>query len=139
MTFAKKLLTVLIAALARQVASQQTYATSETVEDDEGGLGMAEIIAIVVCILIVLAFILVCFIMVRNANKRKDMKEEADNRKKARGVDQTGDMTANESFAVTRQIKNNPKLKPDQESSSEEDSDEEEESESEVSESEEAD
>ena len=44
---------------------------------------MAEVIAIVVCVLIVMAFILVCFIMVRNANKRKEMKENASNRKTA--------------------------------------------------------
>ena len=34
---------------------------------------MAEIIAIAVCGIIVLAFCLVCYIMVRNANKRKKM------------------------------------------------------------------
>ena len=38
---------------------------------------MAEIIAIVICVLIIFAFLLDCFIMVRNANKKKEMKEAA--------------------------------------------------------------
>lgn len=44
--------------------------------DDSGGLGMAEVIAIIVCILIGFAFILACAIMLRNANKRKKMAAE---------------------------------------------------------------
>lgn len=46
---------------------------------------MAEIIAIVICVLIIFAFLLVCFIMVRNANKKKEMKEAARNGKKSAG------------------------------------------------------
>ena len=45
-------------------------------DDDSSGLGMAEVIAIVVCILIGLAFILACAIMLRNADKRKKMAAE---------------------------------------------------------------
>ena len=36
-------------------------------------MGMAEVIAIVVCVLIASAFIMACVIMLRNANKRKKM------------------------------------------------------------------
>ena len=45
-------------------------------DDDSSGLGMAEVIAIIVCILIGFAFILACAIMLRNANKRKKMAAE---------------------------------------------------------------
>ena len=34
---------------------------------------MAEIIAIIVCALIILTFVLACFIMIRNTQKRKNM------------------------------------------------------------------
>ena len=40
-------------------------------EEDSAGLGMAEIIAIVVCGLIIFAFIFACYIVIRNAKKRK--------------------------------------------------------------------
>ena len=42
-------------------------------EEDEGGLGSAEMIVIAVCSLIVIAFLLSCYVMIRNANKRKRM------------------------------------------------------------------
>ena len=45
-------------------------------DDDSSGLGMAEVIAIIVCIFIGLAFILACAIMIRNAEKRKRMAAE---------------------------------------------------------------
>ena len=39
---------------------------------------MAEVIAIIVCGIIVCAFCLVCYIMVRNANKKKQMEFDKD-------------------------------------------------------------
>ena len=53
------------------VQAQTTSAGSSS--DEESGLGGAELVAIGVCSLIVLAFCLVCCIMVRNAKKRKQM------------------------------------------------------------------
>ena len=44
---------------------------------DSGGIGMAEIIAIMVCTLIILTFALSCVIMLRNASKKKKMAEDA--------------------------------------------------------------
>ena len=60
---------------------------------------MAEIIAIVICVLIIFAFLLVCFIMVRNANKKKEMREAALKRGRKSAGDLSADQTANESFA----------------------------------------
>ncbi len=40
-------------------------------KEDEDGMSLAELIAIIVCGLIVLAFLLMCFIMIRNAQKKK--------------------------------------------------------------------
>ena len=59
-------------------APKATSSASEVSDedDDSSGLGMAEVIAIVVCALIGLAFILACVIMIRNANKRKRMAAE---------------------------------------------------------------
>ena len=45
--------------------SGKSNAEGET--DDEDGLGSAQMIAFAVCGLIVLAFIMVCYIMIRNA------------------------------------------------------------------------
>ena len=42
-----------------------------TEKQEEGGLGMAELIAIIVCGLIIVAFLLACIVMVRNSKRKK--------------------------------------------------------------------
>lgn len=58
-------------------SSQSYSAVSEEEVDQSGkdGLGMAEIIAITVCGLIIFAFLLACYVMIRNAQKRRKMSE----------------------------------------------------------------
>lgn len=54
------------------VASAQKTTYSESNEDSgSDGMGMAEIVAIAVCALLIGAFILVCIIMFKNGQKRK--------------------------------------------------------------------
>ena len=64
-------------------------------EDDSGeeGLGMAELIAIIVCILIVVAFGLGCCVMLRNAKKKQRMEQERKTKK-----------TGKKSFSSTREV-----------------------------------
>ena len=45
-------------------------------EEKDEGFGMAEAIVIVVCLLVILAFILACVIMIRNTFKRQQMASE---------------------------------------------------------------
>ncbi len=49
------------------VRAQTTNSNSTGKEEEEDGMSLAELIAIIVCGLIVLAFLLMCFIMIRNA------------------------------------------------------------------------
>ena len=56
--------------------AQNTNTNSSSSTDEEDGLGGAELVAIGVCSLIVIAFCLVCCIMVRNAKKRKSLAEQ---------------------------------------------------------------
>ena len=62
---------------------QNSYAQDDS--KDSGGMGLAELIAIIVCGLIVLAFLLMCFIMVRNSQRRKKMSQEEKQRKEKAG------------------------------------------------------
>ena len=51
----------------------QVNNTNSDEDDGDSGIGIAEIIAIVVCSLVILVFILACFIIIRNNEKRKRM------------------------------------------------------------------
>ena len=48
-------------------SSVRSQSSTNTKKEEEGGLGMAELIAIIVCTFIVFAFMMVCCIMIRNA------------------------------------------------------------------------
>ena len=59
---------VLLFCISLANAQQNTYnAVSDEEEKGSDGLGMAEVIAIIVCGLIIFAFLLACCVMVRNA------------------------------------------------------------------------
>ena len=53
----------------------QLTSAQQNNNEESSGLGGAELVAIGVCSLIVIAFCMVCFIMVRNANKRKKLNQ----------------------------------------------------------------
>ena len=66
-------ITYIILATSNLSNAQQSTYTSVSDEEENSGLGMAEIIAIVICGLILLAFLLACYVIIRNAKKRKRM------------------------------------------------------------------
>ena len=49
----------------------QVNNTNSDEDDDDSGIGIAEIIAIVVCSLVILVFVLSCFIIIRNNERKK--------------------------------------------------------------------
>ena len=63
---------VLAALLVSQTHGQSSTTKTSDSSDNEG-IGMAEIIAIVVCLLVIAAFILACAVMLRNQTKRRKM------------------------------------------------------------------
>ena len=70
----------------------------EDEKEDSSSIGMAEIIAIVVCGIIIVAFIFACIVFARNAKKRQRMTA-------AKGVKEMSfDKIDKNSFAETRQI-----------------------------------
>ena len=70
---AKILLLLLVQSVYGQDGGSTSYSTTynDAGDEEESGVGMAEVVAIIVCILLVGAFILVCIIIFRNAKKRK--------------------------------------------------------------------
>ena len=67
---------------------------------------MAELIAIIVCSLIVIAFILVCIIMIRNAQKQRRMVEAAKIAKDEIARVSAHEESQSKGFAVTQTIQN---------------------------------
>ena len=89
---------------SQEKSSYKEAAATANVEgegsEDDDGLGTAEIIAIVVCGLIICAFLLACCVMVRNASKRRSMKEGG------AASEMSFDQIKNDSsFATTKQIR----------------------------------
>ena len=74
------------------------------VDEEEGndGLGMAEIIAIVVCGLIIFAFLFACYVVIRNAQKRKKMTAAKGVAKGAKEMSFDKIVDDNGSFVATR-------------------------------------
>ena len=116
--------------------SSATYASIAEGEAGDEGIGMAEVIAIVVCAIIICAFCLVCYIMVRNANKRKRMAEEkarepqqlvAVKKSKTRGhytqngqfVTTTGQIKSRRATAATPQVESSEEVSDSEMDSSE--------------------
>lgn len=101
------------------VARAQTT-TKEASEDSDGGIGAAEIIAIVVCLLIIFAFILACIVMLRNSAKRKKMTENTDKVQTGKKFDNLADNSRQ--FVKTRHVRKNTRATPQHQSYDEEES-----------------
>ena len=61
------------------LVSGQEEEGNEVKGEDSEGLGSAEMIAIAVCGLVIFAFILICIVMIRNAQRKKQQGGEGEN------------------------------------------------------------